>query len=260
MMINDSSTEVVRTRVEGPVGHLLLNRPAAMNAITVEFGRELECALAELATTANVIVVRGAGGNFSVGGDFYELERLRAEGPEALQSLFENFGRACRLIGKLPVPVVAAVEGCAMAGGFELMQSCDVAIVRSDAKIADNHVNFGQVPGGGGSQRLPRLVGAQRALGHMLSGERLTGDRAVEWGLAYRSYPADEFETALATFVERIGKHDRTALGKIKELVLEGLSESLEQGLDRELETVVRHVGGASAGAGIESFRKAGGA
>src|SRR5439155_27380674 len=140
--------------VDGRIARITLNRPAAMNAITVALARALEDALARAPDEADVIVVRGAGGNFSVGGDFNELERLRAEGTDAMAALFDGFGRACALIAELPVPVVAAVEGYAMAGGFELMQASDVVIVRDDATIADNHSNFGQVPGGGSSQRL----------------------------------------------------------------------------------------------------------
>ena len=250
----------VSATLDGAVGRIVLDRPEAMNAITVELGRQLEQALRDLASTATVIVIRGAGGNFSVGGDFHELERLRAGGPAALRPLFENFGRACAAIAELPVPVVAVVEGYAMAGGFELMQASDIALVRADAKLADNHANFGQVPGGGSSQRLPRLVGRQRALGHILSGERLSGAQAAEWGLAYRSFAPEDFEQGVAAFTERLAGKDRTALGKIKKLVYDGLRLPLADGLDLELATVVEHVGGASAGAGIATFTQSKGA
>jgi len=249
-------TTVVRVRRDGPIGHILLDRPESMNAITVELGRQLERALIELAEDVHVIVIRGAGGNFSVGGDFHELERLRAEGPSALTPLFENFGRACAVIATLPVPVVAAVEGYAMAGGFELMQACDISLVRADAKIADNHSNFGQVPGGGGSQRLPRLVGRQRAMAHILSGERITGEQAAAWGLAYRSLPPPEFDAGVAEFADRLAGKNRDAMAKIKRLVYEGLRLPLAEGLAMELSTVVGHVSGDSAGAGIEGFTK----
>lgn len=148
-----SSDAEVSVRVAGRIGHVTLDRPERMNAMTVRLGAELETALRELAETVAVIVIRGAGGNFCVGGDFHELERLRAAGPAALQPLFVNFGRACSAIAELAVPVVAVVEGYAMAGGFELLQASDIALVRADATLADNHVNFGQVPGGGSSQR-----------------------------------------------------------------------------------------------------------
>lgn len=250
--------DVVDVTIDGAIGHVVLNRPKAMNAITVALGARLEQALIDLADKVNVIVIRGAGGNFSVGGDFRELERLRADGAEALRPLFENFGRACATIADLPVPVVAAVEGYAMAGGFELMQACDVAFVHAEAKIADNHANFGQVPGGGGSQRLPRIVGTQRALGHILGGDRISGAQAVEWGLAYRCLPAADFDGAVHEFAARLADKDRTALSKIKSLVYEGMALPLGDGLALELAAVVEHVGGGAAGAGIEQFTKQG--
>jgi enoyl-CoA hydratase/carnithine racemase len=258
-----AAQDAVLTSCSGErVGQILLNRPQAMNAITAELGRQLERGLRELAGSADVhvIVIRGAGGNFCAGGDFHELERLRAQGPAALRPLFENFGRACSVIAELPVPVVAAVEGYAMAGGFELMQACDVALVRADAKLADSHVNFGQVPGGGGSQRLPRLVGRQRALGHLLSGERLSGAQAARWGLAYRSLAPGDFEDGVASFAARLAGLDPGAVGKIKKLVYDGLYLPLPEALALELATVVEHVGGETAGAGIAVFTQQAGA
>ncbi|MEV4380682.1 enoyl-CoA hydratase/isomerase family protein [Streptosporangium sp. NPDC049644] len=251
------SGEVVLSRVDGEVGHVILNRPKAMNAITVELGGELERVLTGIADRVNVVLLRGAGGNFSVGGDFNELERLRVAGREAMRPLFSNFGRACAAIAELPVPVVAAVEGYAMAGGFELMQACDVVLVHENAKIADNHARFGQVPGGGSTQRLPRLVGRQRALGHILSGERLSAAEAVAWGLAYRSLPADGFDEEVNAFVTRMAGRDRDALTRIKRLVRTGLDLPPEEGLALELETVLDHLGGQAAAAGIASFKRA---
>ncbi len=168
----------------GAIGRITLNRPEAMNAITVALGEQLETALRTLAPQVRVIVLRGASGNFSVGGgDFHELQQLREQGRDAMSELFGNFGRACSAIAELDVPVIAAVEGYAMAGGFELMQSADIALVHAKAKLADTHSNHGMVPGGGSTQRLPpRLVGRQRALAHILTGDRLSADQAVAWG------------------------------------------------------------------------------
>ncbi|MFJ9562846.1 enoyl-CoA hydratase/isomerase family protein [Streptomyces fuscichromogenes] len=250
--------EIVLVSRDGPVGHVVLNRPEAMNAITVELGRRLEEALRELAPSVAVILVRGAGGTFCVGGDFKELQRLLAGGREATAPLFENFGRACAAIAELPVPVVAVVEGYAMAGGFELMQACDIALVHENAQLADTHANFGQVPGGGGSQRLPRLVGRQRALAHLLTGDRLTGAQAVEWGLAYRCLPAQEFDQRIDAFAHQLADKSRDALARTKRLVHEGLRLPLDEGLALERAAVLDHLGGASATAGIKSFTRKG--
>lgn len=247
-------TPVVRKRVDGKVGHVVLDRPEAKNAITVQLGLELERALRELAESVHVIVIRGAGGTFCVGGDFRELQRLRAGGVEAMEPLFDNFAGACAVIAELPVPVVAAVEGYAMAGGFELMQSADIVLVSENAVIADNHSNFGQVPGGGSTQRLPRLAGRQRALGHILTGDRLTSAEAVAWGLAYRCLPAETFDADVDAFAQRLAEKDPVALARTKRLVHEGLRLPLADGLALERRTVLEHLSGAEAGRGIQSF------
>jgi enoyl-CoA hydratase/carnithine racemase len=247
---------VVDTVVDGRVGRVFLNRPEQLNAITIELGRQLEDAIRTLGTRPDVcvVVVRGRGGNFCVGGDFGEVERLRESGPAALQPLFDNFGAACAAISEVEVPVIAVVEGYAMAGGFEFMQAADIVLVRNDAKIADNHSNFGQVPGGGGSQRLPRLVGRQRALGHILSGDRLSGRDAVEWGIAYRGFDPDEFDSGVDGFVRRLTEKRRDALVGIKRLVCDGSATSLSEGLAMEREAVVAHISGEAGGSGVSSF------
>ena len=246
----------VQSRVDGPVGWIVLDRPAQYNAITIDLGRELEQALTGLGarTGVNVIVIRGAGGNFCAGGDFDEVERLRAGGAASLRLLFENFAAACAAIARIDVPVIAVVEGVAMAGGFELMQAADITLACDDARISDNHIRFGQVPGGGSTQRLPRLVGRQRALGLLLSGDRLDGLEAVRLGLAYRSWPAEAFEGEVAAFIETLASRRRDALARIKRLVREGLEGNLAAGLQAELDAVVEHIAGAAGGAGVTAF------
>jgi enoyl-CoA hydratase/carnithine racemase len=246
----------VLTEVDGRIGRITLNRPDAYNAITIELARSLERALRDLggAPGVNVIVIRGAGGNFSVGGDFNQLERLRATGVVAMRELFESFAAACGVIASLPVPVIAAVEGYAMAGGFELMQAADFALVRDDAKLADNHTNFGLIPGGGSSQRLPRLVGRQRALGLILTGDRLSGADAAAWGLAYRACPAGEFDAAVEELARKLAAKSRDALTRCKRLVYDGLGGSLDDGIRLEVETVLEHLESDAGGEAFERF------
>jgi len=249
-----SSVPPVLTTVEGGVATIVLNRPRASNAITVALAAGLGDALRAAAGQARVIVIRGAGGHFCAGGDFGEVSRLRAGGPDALRPLFETFVGACELIAELPVPVIAAVEGYAMAGGFELIQSCDIAIARDDAVLADNHLNFGMIPGGGGSQRLPRIAGLPRALGLILSGDRLTGTQAQQWGVVYRAVPAEEFEAAVAGLAANLAGKDPVALTRAKRLVRDGLRLPLRDGLALETEAIIDHLGGPGAAGGISRF------
>jgi enoyl-CoA hydratase/carnithine racemase len=246
----------VQHAIANGVGHITLNRPERMNAVTTDLARELELALSELSTdpAVNVIVVRGAGKNFCAGGDVAEVEHLKSAGPEALRALLDAFRRACDTLSAVDVPVVAAVEGVAMAGGFELMQAADIVIVRDDARIADSHINFGMIPGGGSTQRLPRLVGRQTALGLLLSGDCLSGPDAVRLGLAYRSFAPDDFEAGLGDFVTALARRDRAAVTTIKKLVAGAQEQSLGKGLDDEIAAVVAHI----TGRGVDEFRRVG--
>jgi enoyl-CoA hydratase/carnithine racemase len=249
-------TPPVRLEVAEGIATITLDRPEAMNAVTTALAAALEEALlvAGKDPDVRVVLIRGAGGNFCAGGDFEEVQCLRAEGRDALRSLFAAFRRACTAVATIPQPVVAAVEGVAMAGGFELMQACDVVLVRHEARISDNHVNFGMVPGGGGSQRLARLVGRQRALGLLLSGDRISGVEAAEWGLAYRSFSADVFDEEVRAFVARLAGRRADAVRTIKGLVRDGLEPGLEPGLDRELAAVVDHIAGDAGSTSVSAF------
>ncbi|WP_328353097.1 enoyl-CoA hydratase/isomerase family protein [Mycobacterium sp. NBC_00419] len=254
-------TSVLATEEAG-IGRITLNRPEQLNAINVELGVELQQAIARLGSDpdVNVIIIRGAGGNFCAGGDFAEVERLREQGPDALRTLFEAFRRACDAIAAIEIPVVAAVEGVAAAGGFELLQAADIVLTSDDARIADNHVRFGMIPGGGSTARLPRLVGVQQAMGLLLSGDRLTGTQAVGLGLAYRSFPHSEFNRATEEFVTTMAGRERSALVTIKRLVISGLSESLAAAVDDELDAVVNHISQGAGRNGASAFSKRGAA
>ncbi|HET6153226.1 MAG TPA: enoyl-CoA hydratase/isomerase family protein [Marmoricola sp.] len=248
---------VVRVEADGGIGRITLNRPEALNAITVDLGAQLLAALRDLGSRADVhvILVRGAGGNFSAGGDFEEVQRLRPGGAATLAPLFDNFTAACRAIGEIVPPVVVAVEGVAMAGGFELLEAADVALVATNARLCDNHINFGQVPGGGGSQRLAPLVGRQRALGHLLSGDRISGSQAAAWGLAYRAIEPDVFDAEVEAFVEKMAGRRPEALATIKRLVRYGEARGLDLGLTEERDAVLEHIAGEAGAAGVTTFR-----
>lgn len=253
-------TAVSVTEAAG-IGRVTLDRPEQMNAVNVELGVDLERAIQLLGSdpAVNVILIRGAGGNFCAGGDFAEVERLREQGPAALRTLFAAFRAACEAIADVDVPVVAAVEGAAAAGGFELMQAADIVLVSDDARIADNHVRFGMIPGGGSTQRLPRLVGRQQAMGLLLSGERLSGTDAVRLGLAYRSFPQSEFDDATERFVATMAGRERSALMAIKQLVVSGMQKPVAAGLDDELAEVVRHISEGAGRNGASAFSERGG-
>src|SRR5438132_12945122 len=120
------------------------------------------------------------------------------------------------------------------------MLACDVAIVRDDALVGDHHSRAGVIPGGGSTQRLPRLVGRQRALGLILAGDHISGTQAAHWGLAYRSTLAERFEEATDELAEQLAGQNPAAQAAIKRLVRDGLELPLADGLKHERDTVTQ--------------------
>jgi enoyl-CoA hydratase/carnithine racemase len=240
---------------EGPVGYIVLNRPEVRNALDYETVEELERALRQLGDEARAIVVQGAGGNFCAGADLKYVSANRRD-ETTMRRFIEQLKRAFFQAENGPVPVIAAVKGYALAGGFELLQACDIAIVAEDAVLGDQHANFGLIPGGGGTQRLPKLVGRQRALGLLLSGERISGKDAVAWGLAYRAVPADELESQTRLLARRLAERSANGLRLMKRLVNRGLELPLAEGIEMEIEAFYEYIGGDDPEEGLRAFQE----
>jgi 2-(1,2-epoxy-1,2-dihydrophenyl)acetyl-CoA isomerase len=233
-------SDEVLVEADGRVGRITLNRPEAKNAITVELSYGLATAVRELEPQVDVIVIRGAGGTFCAGGDVAQLDQLRAKGRADLATMFTAFRDARAAIAQAEVPVVAVVEGHAVAGGFELVCSCDLVLAASSAVFADIHSRFGQIPGGGGTQLLSRLVGRARASALVLTGDSLTASQARDWGLVYEV--SDDLDAALESLVKRLTRGSREARAQSKRLIRGGLELPLDDALDLELEAVLDHI------------------
>lgn len=244
----------VLVEVEGKVGRITLNRPEAKNAITVELSHGLAAGVRELETEVDVIVIRGAGGTFCAGGDVAQLDALRAKGRDDLATMFTSFRDARAAIARAEVPVVAVVEGHAVAGGFELACSVDLVLAAESATFADIHSRFGQIPGGGGTQLLARLVGRARASALVLTGDSLTARQAQEWGLVYAVAAEADLDAELASLVKRLTRGSRAARSQSKRLIRHGLELPLDDGLDLELEAVLDHIMGDAGHAAVDAF------
>jgi enoyl-CoA hydratase/carnithine racemase len=245
-------SDEVLVRADGRVGYITLNRPEAKNAITVELSHGLAAGVRELEADVDVIVVRGAGGTFCAGGDVAQLDALRAKGRADLATMFTAFRDARAAIAQAEVPVVAVVEGHAVAGGFELACSCDIVLAAESATFADIHSRFGQIPGGGGTQLLSRLVGRARASALVLTGDALTARQAQEWGLVYEV--AEDVDAALASLIKRLSRGSRAARAQSKRLLRGGLELPLDDALDLELEAVLDHILGDAGAAAVDAF------
>ena len=243
--------QTLKVWVDGKVGRVLLNRSRVLNALNYTVVLELEQAVRELETQARVILIEGAGDHFCAGADL----RYVAETPK-IREFIEQINRAFFCIERAHIPVVAAVQGYALAGGFELMQACDVVVVADNAVIGDQHANFGLIPGGGGTQRLPRLIGRQRALALLLSGDRLNGLEAVAWGLAYRSVPVTQLGEQGLAFAQKLATKSQGGLKALKYLVDCGSEKALTEAVKLEVDTFLEWVRDRDAQEGLRAFQE----
>lgn len=223
------------------VVHATLNRPDALNGITPEVMDGLEAAMAAVKTdpTAKALVIAGAGRAFSVGLDIDLLKEAFSD-LTVFEATVRRLKRVLCDLEALEVPVVAAVNGLARAGGFELMLACDLVLVAADARVGDTHLSFGIVPGGGASQRLPRRIGHQRAREVILTGRWLTGTEAADIGLALRAVPGDQLAKEVDVLVDHFRPLSRPCLSATKAAMVEGQDLPLAHALDVELTHFLR--------------------
>ncbi len=213
-----------------------------VNAITTDVSADVMRTLESLPTETRVVVLRGRGDRgFSAGAD---LASIADDGspPGGIQPL-------AGAIEALPQPVVAAIHGYCLGGGLELALACDIRIAHRDARLALPEVGLGMIPGGGGTQRAPRLIGRGRATWLMMSAERLTAEEAGAWGLV--EFVVDDLDEGIERVASTIAAQSPTALRELKRL-LRQTQDSSDYRL--ELEAFARCVSSDDGREGIAAF------
>ena len=224
------------------VATVTLNRPDVHNAMNDRMRRELVQCFGELVTNddARVIVVTGAGERaFSAGADIREFVA-----PQVPTRFREHRKRVDfrEVMDRCPQPLIAAIRGYAFGGGLELALACDLRIAGDDARLGLTEIDLAIIPGGGGTQRLPRLVGRGRALHMILTGARIDAHEALRIGLVERVVPAAEVQSAARELARTLAAKAPVALRYAKEAVVKGLELPLADGLTLEnnLATLLR--------------------
>lgn len=214
------------------VAYVTLNRPQKLNAINAEMRQELPKALDELGKDPDVrvIVLKGAGGKaFSAGADITEFTQGK---PYQFVELGEFF-RAPELC---PKPVIAAIDGFALGGGLELALACDFRLASKRSELGQPEIHLGLIPGGGGTQRLLRLIGPSRAKELCMLGERISAEQAAQWGLVDHVYENEKFEQEVKAFAEKLASRAPIAVRFTKEIINAGADCSLDAALLLERE------------------------
>ena len=232
----------IRSEVADGVATITLNRPDVLNAMNDGMRRELTHRFTELAADdgVRVVVVQGAGERaFSAGADIREF----VEPPVPVR--FREQRRQVdfrQVMDRCPQPIIAAIRGYALGGGLELALACDIRIAGDDAQLGLTEVNLAIIPGGGGTQRLPRLVGRGKALEMILTGARLPASEALRIGLVERVVPAAEVLEAAMQLARTLADKAPVAVRYAKEAVVKGLELPLADGLrlEGDLSTLLR--------------------
>ena len=234
--------EAIRYELADGVATITLNRPNVHNAMNDTMRAELTACFTELAqsTDARAIVVTGAGERaFSAGADIREFvaPQVPVKYRDARRRV--DFRAAMDRCGQ---PIIAAINGFALGGGLELALACDIRIAGEDAQLGLTEVNLAIIPGGGGTQRLPRLVGRGKALEMILTGARVDAREALRIGLVERVVPTAEVHTSAQALAKMLAERAPVAMRYAKEAVVKGLGMSLEDGLrlENDLSTLLR--------------------
>jgi len=242
--------EFVRVDRRDGVALVQLDRPP-MNALNQALLAELTAAADTLAADPALKAVVLAGGTraFAAGADITEFT-----GPEAARLVAAAFRRATDALVRIPRPVLAAVGGYALGGGLEIALACDLRVAAADARLGQPEILLGLIPGGGGTQRLARLVGPARTKELVWTGRHVGAEEALRLGLVDRVVgPGEAVDAALAWAAE-LGAGAVVAMGLAKQVIDQGLDRPLREGLDLEADAFVEVFRTEDARTGVRSF------
>ncbi|KAF7907577.1 uncharacterized protein EAF01_005163 [Botrytis porri] len=248
------SYEFIQTSEPRPgVGQITLNRPKALNALSTPLINELNDALRafDKSPSISAIVLTGSERAFAAGADIKEMAPLTFS--EAYTTSFiESWSDLTTAIKK---PIIAAVSGHALGGGFELALMCDILYCTVKANFGQPEIKLGTIPGAGGSQRLTRAIGKARAMELILTGKNFSGKEAGEWGVAVRTYESwgELIEAALGT-AETIAGYSKVAVQAAKEVVNKSQDLPLRDGVEYERRVFHSLFGSEDQKIGMKAF------
>ena len=230
-----SNYENILVEKRGKVAVMTINRPDKLNALNSKVHAEGVAALDELRKddAVRVVVITGAGEKSFIAGA--DISEFAGQTPVTQRNLFHE-RTFFNSIDTFPKPVIAMINGFCLGGGNELALACDIRIASENARFGQPEINLGIMPGGGGTQRLTRLVGEGRAMQIILSGEMIDAPTALQFGLVNQVHPLAELEAKTMELANKIAEKAPIALQLCKEAVKFASKSNLDEGLRREVD------------------------
>jgi enoyl-CoA hydratase len=244
----------ISTERRGAVALVTIDNPP-MNALSAALLDELEAEIGALDAddAVRAIVLRGAGERaFVAGADIKEFPALRESASEGGSA--RGIQRLGHRMDAARTPFVAAIRGFCLGGGLELALCCDIRVCADDARLGQPEIKLGLIPGGGGTQRLPRVAGIGRAMLLNLTGEFVDAATAYEWGLVEKVVPVAELEDAALEIAGQIATQSPHAVAMLRELARTTRDLPLEEGLRREADAFVRCLRSEDGAEGVAAF------
>jgi enoyl-CoA hydratase len=248
-----ASYETLLLERRGRVAVITINRPQKLNALNIQTRAEGAAALDELREddSVRVVVITGAGEkSFVAGADIAEFEGRTAVSQRDVMTARSLF----TAVDAFPKPVVAMINGFCLGGGCELALSCDLRVASENARFGQPEINLGIIPGGGGTQRLTRLVGEGKAMELILTGDMIDAQTAFQIGLVNLVVPAADLEARTMELAGRIAEKSPIALRMAKEAVKAASRSNLDEGLRREIDLFALCFSSQDKDEGVRAF------
>jgi enoyl-CoA hydratase len=230
-----SNYETILVEKNEGVATITINRPDKLNALNSRVHEEGVAALETLRTDdgVRVVVFTGAGEKSFIAGA--DISEFAGRTPVTQRAVFQN-KTLFNSIDTFPKPVIAMINGFCLGGGCELALACDIRIAGANARLGQPEINLGIIPGGGGTQRLTKLIGEGKSMEMILTGDMIDAQTALDLGLVNHVYPADELEEKTMKMAEKIASKSPIALQMAKEAVKTASRSNLDEGLKREID------------------------
>lgn len=246
--------EFVTVEMSGEIAIMKLNRPGALNALDTPMLREMRDALKEVNNNRDarvLIITSSVEKAFIAGADIKLMSELEADSAEE----FVNRGnKVMNIIEYMPIPVIAAVNGYALGGGTELALACDIVYASERAKFGQPEVKLGIIPGFGGTQRLPRLIGRNKAKELIYTGDVITAQEAKDIGIVNKVCAHETLMDEVMTLAQKITQTGALAIAAAKKAIYDGYHHSLDEGCQIEARSFVHLFGTTDQKEGMKAF------